>query len=267
VIELAAVIAGAKTLGLPGLPAVLRAVSGYEDEQTKTLKVIESDVRALVMQEYFTGRDYLASAARNEPGSEHSRRFLEDGVRALRNAAGVFKASADHYNGSAAALYLASTYATLGPQHEAAHWAERAHQEAVLSAEDAIKYGNDQMDVRIGRFRYLSLRLASMTVIAVLLYEIVALVLRLPNSYVGSGVTAVLAGVSVYLAVRFLARNVISFLLFTRLRRWEAFVEDTREVCAEIIGPQPSLPRHKLSLTVVGGSPVEYALVPADDGR
>jgi hypothetical protein len=264
-IELAAAISAGKGVGLPSLGSVLRAVSGYEDKQAKTLNLIQRDVRGLVMQQYNTGLDYLDSAARNEPDSDVSRQFLNAGLHALRQAAGTFEDNDDHYRGSAAALYLASTYSTVGPEREARHWAERAHQEATLAAEDAVKQANDRMDVRVGRISYLSTRTALVVLAAVFLYLLVGLAVELPHSYAGISLTSVGVGLLAYMTVRKWVRNVVSFLMFPSVRRWETFLESNREACAEIVGPERPLPRYKLSLPIEEGTPLGYLLVRVDD--
>lgn len=260
-IELAAIITGAQAMGMPGLGSVLTAVSGYENEQTKALNVVRKDVRGLVMQNYLTGLDYLRSATRNEVDAEQSQRFLESGVRSLRKASGVFEGNGDHYLASSTAMYLASTYATVGPEREARHWAERAHQEAILAAEDAVDLANVRMDARAGRVSLLSSTGAALVIVTLLVYEVVGLIVEVPHSYFGVRLISVVFVVLAFMGVRFAARNVISFLMFPRLRSWMAFVDTTREVCAAIVGPQSPLPKCKLSLVSVSGTPLEYVIV------
>jgi hypothetical protein len=244
-IELVAVIAGAKSIGADSLPSVLRAVSGYEDDQTRRLKRIESAVNALTTADYNTGLGWLNSAVRNEDNSVR-RSYLDEGLRSLRRAVGVFEGARDHFGTCSVAVLLASVYSTIGPIPEANAWAERAYQEAILAAREGVQGANEQMNARIGRIALFS----RVTMLTIASLSILYLVGRILAPHIVPDLT--FAGVSIsllvvlYVEARFHYRNVAAWLLKRRLQRWMNFIEETREVCAEILGPQSDLADYRL---------------------
>jgi hypothetical protein len=260
-IELAAVIAGAKSVGLDSLPSVLRAVSGYEDDQTRRLKRIESGVNALATADYRTGLEYLNSAARNEDNSVR-RDYLNEGLRSLRKAAGVFEGAGDHKSGSSVAILLASVYSTIGPIPEANAWAERAYREAILAVREGVQEANERLDARIGRITLFS-RVAMYGLLSLFALYVFGRLFAphiVPMLTFAGGSILILS--MLYLEARFHYRNLAAWFVRRKLQRWMIFIEETREVCAEILGPQSNLTEYVLIREEdIEGMAIAYRLV------
>lgn len=126
----------------PGLASgvgVLESLAGLQDEQTRLLESIETQVELLREGPFLVGRDLVEEAARaRDP--ERSERLLNEALPQFRQARRLAKAPAEQ---SMAEVHLGYVQYLLGNREEATHWLTEAHSKLHVEVERLVEQAGD----------------------------------------------------------------------------------------------------------------------------